>query len=304
MQASKNGASMLTKPKRSCIMASMNKLTRDERARILHLLCEGNSIRAITRMTGASKTTVTKLVVDAGTAAAWYQDRVFHSLSCKRLQIDEIWGFVGAKAKNADPVLKAAGLAGDAWLWMATDAETKLVPCWHVGSRDGDAAMEFIDDLASRLANRVQITTDGHKAYLDAIDTAFGGQVDYAMLVKLFGQAPEGDRRYSPAECTGAIKMSIQGHPDLKHVSTSYAERNNLNVRMHSRRMTRLTNAFSKKMENHAHAMALHFLYYNFVRIHQTLRTTPAMAAGVTKRLWEIGDIVNVLEALEQVRGA
>ena len=210
----------------------------------------------------------------------------------------------GQRQKNADPVLKAAGLAGDAWLWMATDAETKLVPCWHVGSRDGDAAMEFIDDLASRLANRVQITTDGHKAYLDAIDTAFGGQVDYAMLVKLFGQAPEGDRRYSPAECTGAIKMSIQGHPDLKHVSTSYAERNNLNVRMHSRRMTRLTNAFSKKMENHAHAMALHFLYYNFVRIHQTLRTTPAMAAGVTKRLWEIGDIVNVLEALEQVRGA
>jgi IS1 family transposase len=213
----------------------------------------------------------------------------------------EIWGFVGAKAKNSDPVLKAAGKVGDAWLWMATDAETKIVPCWHVGSRDGDAAMEFIDDLASRLANRVQITTDGHKAYLDAIDTAFGGQVDYAMLVKLYGQAPEGDRRrYSPAECTGAIKTPIQGHPDLKHVSTSYAERNNLNVRMHSRRMTRLTNAFSKKMENHAHAMALHFMYYNFVRIHQTLRTTPAMAAGVTKRLWGIGDIVDVLESWEQ----
>jgi IS1 family transposase len=274
-------------------MASMNKLTRDERARILHLLCEGSSIRAITRMTGASKTTVTKLVVDAGAAAAWYQSRTFRNLSCKRLQIDEIWGFVGAKAKNADPV------AGDAWLWMATDAETKLVPCWHVGSRDGDAAMEFIDDLAARLANRVQITTDGHKAYLDAIDTAFGGQVDYAMLVKLYGPSLEGDRRYSTAECTGAIKTRIQGHPDLKHVSTSYAERNNLNVRMHARRMTRLTNAFSKKMENHAHAMALHFMYYNFVRIHQTLRTTPAMAAGVTKRLWEIGDIVDVVEAWE-----
>jgi IS1 family transposase len=281
------------------IMVGMNKLTRDERARILHLLCEGTSIRAITRMTGASKTTVTKLVVDAGTAAAWYQDRVFHNLSCKRLQIDEIWGFVGAKAKNADPVLKAAGKAGDAWLWMATDAQTKIVPCWHIGSRDGGAAMEFIDDLASRLANRVQITTDGHKAYLDAIDTAFGGQVDYAMLVKLFGQAPEGDRRYSPAECTGAIKTPIQGHPDLKHVSVSFAERNNLNVRMHSRRMTRLTNAFSKKMENHAHAMALHFLYYNFVRIHQTLKVAPAMAAGVTNRLWEITDIVDVLEAWE-----
>ena len=208
-------------------MVSMNKLTRDERSRILHLLCEGSSIRAITRMTGASKTTVTKLVVDAGTAAAWYQSRTFRNLSCKRLQIDEIWGFVGAKAKNADPILKAAGLAGDAWLWMATDAETKLVPCWHIGGRDGGAAMEFIDDLASCLANRVQITTDGHKAYLDAIDMAFGGQVDYAMLVKLYGPSLEGDRRYSPAECTGAIKTPIQGHPDLKHVSTSFAERNN-----------------------------------------------------------------------------
>jgi IS1 family transposase len=280
-------------------MASMNRLTRGDRARILHLLCEGSSIRAITRLTGASKTTVTKLVVDAGAAAAWYQDRVFHNLSCKRLQIDEIWGFVGAKAKNADPVLKATGKAGDAWLWMATDAETKIVPCWHVGSRDGGAAMEFIDDLASRLANRVQITTDGHKAYLDAVDMAFGGEVDYAMLVKLYGPASEGDRRYSPAECTGAIKTRVQGNPDLKHVSTSYAERNNLNVRMHSRRMTRLTNGFSKKMENHAHAMALHFLYYNFVRIHQTLKMTPAMAAGVTKRLWEMTDIVDVLEAFE-----
>jgi IS1 family transposase len=211
----------------------MNRLTREDRARILHLLCEGSSIRAITRLTGASKTTVTKLVVDAGAAAAWYQDRTFQNLSCKRLQIDEIWGFVGAKAKNADPVLKAAGLAGDAWLWMATDAQTKIVPCWNVGARDGGAAMEFIDDLASRLANRVQITTDGHKAYLDAIDTAFGGQVDYAMLVKLYGPSLEGDRRYSPAECTGCIKTPIQGHPDLKHASTSYAERNNLNVRMH-----------------------------------------------------------------------
>jgi IS1 family transposase len=272
-------------------MASMNKLTRDERARILQLLCEGNSIRAITRLTGVSKTTTTKLVIDAGAAAAWYQTRTFQNLSCRRLQIDEIWGFVGAKAKNADPVLKAAGKAGDAWLWMATDAETKIVPCWHVGSRDGNAAMEFIDDLASRLANRVQITTDGHKAYLDAIDTAFGGQVDYAMLIKLYGPSLEDNRRYSPAECNGTIKKKIQGHPD--------AERNNLNVRMHSRRMTRLTNAFSKKMENHAHAMALHFMYYNFVRIHQTLRTTPAMAAGVTKRLWEIGDIVEMLEAWE-----
>jgi IS1 family transposase len=292
---------MLDKADLFCYFVLMNKLSAADRARILHLLCEGNSIRATTRMTGASKTTVTKLVVDAGAAAAWYQSRTFRNLSCKRLQIDEIWGFVGAKAKNADPALKATGMAGDAWLWMATDAQTKIVPCWHVGNRNGGAATEFIDDLASRLANRVQITTDGHKAYLDAIDTAFGGQVDYAMLVKLYGPSLEGDRRYSPAECNGAIKTRIQGHPDLKHVSTSYAERNNLNVRMHSRRMTRLTNAFSKKMENHAHAMALHFMYYNFVRIHQTLKVTPAMAAGVTKRLWEIGDIVDALEAWETI---
>ncbi|SDR56916.1 Transposase and inactivated derivatives, IS1 family [Rhizobiales bacterium GAS113] len=284
---------------RSRIMASMNKLDKTERARILHLLCEGNSIRAITRLTGVSKTTVTKLVVDAGTAASWYQDRVFQNLACKRLQVDEIWGFVGSKAKNTSDADKAARTAGDVWLWMATDADTKLVPCWHVGGRDAGAANEFIDDLASRLANRVQITTDGHRPYVEAIDWAFGGEVDYAMLVKLYGPAPEGQRRYSPAECVGARKQPIQGNPDMEAVSTSYAERNNLNVRMHSRRMTRLTNAFSKKVENHAHAMALHFLYYNFVRIHKTLKVTPAMAAGVTNRLWEVADMVKVLEAWE-----
>jgi IS1 family transposase len=243
---------------------------------------------------------VSKLVVDAGQAAAWYQDRVFQSLACKRLQVDEIWGFVGAKEKNANPAKKAAGEAGDAWLWLATDADTKLVPCWHVGTRDGEAAMEFIDDLASRLANRVQLTTDGHKAYLYAVDAAFGGEVDLAQLVKLYGATPESAKgRYSPAECTGIIKTRVSGDPDMKHVSTSYAERNNLNIRMHSRRMTRLTNAFSKKMENHAHAMSLHFLYYNFVRIHKTLKVTPAMAAGVTDHLWEVADMVGVLEAWE-----
>jgi IS1 family transposase len=287
---------------RSSIMASMNKLDKTERAKIIHLLCEGMSIRAITRLTGVSKTTVSKLVVDAGQAAAWYQDRVFQSLKCKRLQVDEIWGFVAAKQKNVAVMKRPQSDAGDAWLWLATDADTKLVPCWHVGGRDGGAAFEFIDDLASRLASRVQITTDGHKAYLDAIDTAFGGEVDYAMLVKLYGAAPEAAKgRYSPAECTGAIKTPISGNPDHKHISTSYAERNNLNVRMHSRRMTRLTNAFSKKMENHAHAMALHFLYYNFVRIHKTLKVTPAMAAGVTDRLWEVSEMVKVLEAWEAI---
>jgi len=277
----------------------MNKLNRKARARILHLLCEGNSLRGITRLSGVSKTTVMKLVVDVGKAAAWYQDRVFQNLPCKRLQLDEVWGFVGAKAKNADHAKKAAGQQGDAWLWVATCADTKLVPSWLVGGRDSETAIVFTDDLQARLANRVQITSDGHKAYLDAIATSFGGDVDYAMLVKLYGDSPEAEKRYSPAECIGIRKTRIEGNPDLKYVSTSFAERNNLNVRMHSRRMTRLTNAFSKKMENHAYAMALHFLYYNFVRIHKTLRTTPAMAAGVTSRLWEIGDIVNVLEAWE-----
>jgi IS1 family transposase len=278
----------------------MKKLDRDTRAQVLHLLCEGNSIRGTARLVGVSKTTILKLVEDAGCAAAWYQDRVFQNLECKRIQVDEVWGFVGAKAKNADPALKAAGQAGDAWLWVATDADTKLVPSWLVGGRDSDAAIIFMDDLASRLANRVQLTSDGHEAYLEAVEGAFGSDIDYAMLVKLYGEAVEGTKgRYSPAECIGARKERIEGNPDMKHVSTSYSERNNLNVRMHSRRMTRLTNAFSKKMANHAHAMALHFLYYNFVRIHQTLRTTPAMAAGVTKRLWEMTDVVDVLEAWE-----
>jgi IS1 family transposase len=280
----------------------MNKLSREARSQILHLLCEGNSIRAVTRLTGTSKTTVTKLVVDAGHAASWYQDRVFQNLQCRRLQLDEVWGFVGAKAKNADPAKKAAGEQGDAWLWVATCADTKLVPSWFVGGRDSDSAIVFTDDLQSRLANRVQITTDGHRAYLKAIEASFGADVDYAMLVKIYGPTSEhAVGRYSPAECIGARKARIEGNPDFKHVSTSFAERNNLNVRMHSRRMTRLTNAFSKKMENHVHAMALHFLYYNFVRIHKTLRTTPAMAAGVTDRLWEMNDVVDVLEAWEAV---
>ncbi len=275
----------------------MNRLSVSNRARILHLLCEGNSIRAATRLSGASKTTVTKLLVDAGSAAAWYQDRVFRNLECKRLQVDEVWGFVGAKQKNVPEAKR--GQAGDVWLWVATDADTKLVPSWLVGGRDSDSAIAFMDDLASRLSNRVQLTSDGHRPYLEAVEGAFGGNVDYAMLVKLYGPSLEGEKRYSPAECIGCHKHRVEGDPDPKHVSTSFAERNNLNVKMHSRRMTRLTNAFSKKVDNHAHAMALHFMYYNFVRIHKTLRTTPAMAAGVTKRLWEIGDIVDVLEAWE-----
>jgi IS1 family transposase len=277
----------------------MNKLDRQARARILHLLCEGNSIRAVTRLTGASKKAVSRLMVDAGQAAAWYQDRVFRNLTCKRVQVDEIWAFVYAKQKNVPLAKKAPPNAGDVWTWTAIDADTGLIPSWFVGGRDSDAAIIFMDDLASRLANRVQLTSDGHKAYLEAVEGAFGSNIDYAMLVKLYGPSGEGEKRYSPAECTGAVKHRIEGNPDPKYVSTSFAERSNLNVRMHTRRFTRLTNAFSKKVENHAYSVALFAMYYNFVRIHKTLRTTPAMAAGVTSRLWEIGDIVDVLEAWE-----
>jgi IS1 family transposase len=277
----------------------MNKLDREARARILHLLCEGNSIRAVTRLTGASKKAVSKLMVDAGQAAAWYQDRVFRNLTCKRIQVDEIWAFVYAKQKNVAGAKKAPANAGDVWTWTAIDADTKLIPSWFVGGRDSDAAIIFMDDLASRLANRIQLTSDGHRAYLEAVEGALGADVDYAQLVKLYGESPEAEKRYSPAVCIGAHKNPIEGNPDPKYISTSYAERQNLNVRMYTRRFTRLTNAFSKKVENHAHSVALFAMYYNFVRIHKTLRTTPAMAAGVTSRLWEIGDIVDVLEAWE-----
>jgi IS1 family transposase len=278
----------------------MNRLTSEDRARILHLLCEGSSIRAITRLTGASKNTVIKLVVDAGKAASWYQDRVFRNLTCKHIQVDEIWNFVYAKQKNVPTAKAAPADAGDVWTWTAIDADTKLMPSWFVGGRDSDSAIIFMDDLAARLANRVQLTSDGHRAYLEAVEGAFGADIDYAQLVKLYGAKSESMKgRYSPAECIGARKMLIEGSPDPKHISTSFSERSNLTIRMHTRRFTRLTNAFSKKVENHAHAVALHMMYYNFVRIHKTLRTTPAMAAGVTKRLWEMSDIVDALEAWE-----
>jgi IS1 family transposase len=281
----------------------MNKLSRKDRANILHLICEGSSIRAITRLTGASKNTVIKLVIDAGKATSWYQDRVFRNLTCKRVQVDEIWNFVYAKQKNVPAAKTAPVDAGDIWTWTAIDADTKLMPSWFVGGRDSDSAIIFMDDLRSRLANRVQLTSDGHRSYLEAVEGAFGGDVDYAQLVKLYGCTSEsGKGRYSPAECIGARKQRIEGNPDPKHVSTSFFERSNLTMRMHMRRFTRLTNAFSKKVENHTHAVALHMMYYNFVRIHQTLKVTPAMAAGITKRLWEMTDVVDVLEAFEAGR--
>lgn len=280
-------------------MRAMNKLAREDRARILHLLCEGQSIRAVTRLTGASKNTVVKLLADAGRACADYQDRTLRNLACKRIQVDEIWSFVYAKQANAPEDKKAAGKAGDIWTWTAIDADTKLVLSWLIGNRDGNAATVFMHDIKFRLTNRVQLTSDGHKAYLEAVDGAFGDKVDYAQLVKIYGDASEGEHRYSPPACKGAERNVVTGVPDPKHISTSFAERNNLTMRMQMRRFTRLTNAFSKKVENHACAVALHFMYYNFVRIHQSLKITPAMAAGVTDKLWEMSDIVDVLEAWE-----
>jgi IS1 family transposase len=213
-------------------------------------------------------------------------------------------GVLLCKAKNVAKAKAAPQGAGDIWTWVGIDADTKLVASWYVGGRDSQAAMTFMDDLAPRLANRVQLTSDGHRPYLEAVEGAFGGDIDYAVLVKIYGAAPEGQRRYSPAVCTGAIKTPIEGKPDPKHISTSYVERQNLNIRMGDRRMTRLTNAFSKKAENHAHMMAIYFMHYNFVRIHQTLKVTPAMAAGVTVKLWEMRDMVTVLEEWEALQAA
>jgi IS1 family transposase len=279
----------------------MNKLSSDERAHILQLLCEGMSIRAIERTTGSSKHTVSSLMNDAGAALAAYQDKAFVDLKAKRVQVDEIWSFTYAKQRNVAAAKAAPDGAGDTWTWTAIDADSKLVMSWLVGGRDAEYANAFMGDLAGRLANRVQLTSDGHKAYLEAVDGAFGADVDYAQLVKLYGAVPgKGDeRRYSPAECTGIRKNRIEGRPDAAHVSTSFVERQNLTMRMHMRRFTRLTNGFSKKIENHANAVALHFAYYNFVRTHKTLRMTPAMAAGVAASPWEMADLVAVLEATE-----
>nr|WP_047166983.1 helix-turn-helix domain-containing protein [Sphingomonas sp. Y57] len=281
----------------------MNKLTIEERARILHLLCEGMSIRAITRLTGASKNTVAKLLIDAGKACAAYHDANIRHVKASCVQVDEIWSFTYAKQKNVATAKAAPDEAGDTWTWTALDADSKLIVSYLVGGRDAEYAMWFMDDLRDRLANRVQLTSDGHRAYLEAVEGAFGADVDYAQLVKLYGATATAPGRYSPAACIGARKRTVEGKPDADHVSTSYVERQNLTIRMHMRRFTRLTNAFSKKVENHAHAVALHMMYYNFVRIHKTLRVTPAMAAGVSDRLWEIADIAKLVEDAEEKPG-
>jgi IS1 family transposase len=248
-------------------------------------------------MAGASKNTIAKLLVELGTACSQYMNEHLTNLKCQRLQVDELWSFVYAKQKNVKAKhFDNGGYAGDVWTWIAIDADTKLVPSFMIGQRDPETARVFMEDLAGRLANRVQLTSDGLKAYLTAVKAAFGNDIDYAMLVKIYGNTAEGQKRYSPAECVGCEKKTIKGRPDPEHISTSYVERQNLTVRMHNRRFTRLTNAFSKKVENHLASLAIHYMHYNFVRIHQSLRVSPAMAAGVTSHLWSIQEMIELLD--------
>lgn len=278
---------------RSRIMFIMNKLSLKQRAQILHLLVEGNSLRATARIADVSRNTVDKLLRDVGAACLEYQDEHLRNLPCKRVQCDEIWSFVYSKQKNVPEGME--DVAGDVWTWTAICADSKVVPCWHVGSRDAEDANIFITDLASRLSSRVQLTTDGHKAYLDAVEGAFAWEIDYAMLVKIYGgsEAPKqrAHKKYSPSQFTGAKKKTINGSPVDRHISTSFVGRQNLTMRMSMRRFTRLTNGFSKKVENHMHAISLHFMYYNFGRIHQSLRVTPCMEAGISDHLWSLEEI-------------
>lgn len=276
----------------------MNRLTTEKRAQIVGCLVNGMSIRATVRVTGAAKNTATKLLVDLGRACSEYQDRLLRDLPCTRVESDEIWSFVGCKQKNV-PEDRKDEQVGDVWTWVALDANTKLACTWLVGQRDTEDATLFIHDLASRLARRVQLTTDGHRPCIQAVEDAFGGDIDYAMLAKLYGTNPD-EGRYSPVECLGTEKHRIGGEPDMAKASTGYVERQNLAMRMGMRRFTRLTNAFSKKTENLAAAVSLHFMHYNFARAHKSLsnlyRTTPAMAVGVADHVWTIAEIVELLE--------
>jgi IS1 family transposase len=278
----------------------MRKLTHEQRTQAVNCLLEGCSIRATVRMTGIAKKTVMRLLVEVGAVCEAYQDRVLRNLTCRRIQLDEMWGFNYCKAKNVTPEIaeKITG-AGDVWLWVAIDAETKLVPCWTLGDRGAETAYGFVSDLAGRLSNRVQITSDGYRVYLTAIENTFGSEVDYAMLVKIYGSDAGPDTRYSPPECLGVNLAVITGNPDPKHISTSFVERQNWTARTMMRRYTRLSNGFSRKMENHAAAVALYYFAYNFIRIHRSLRVSPAMAAGVTDHLWSVSELVDLWEAEE-----
>lgn len=277
------------------MVVPMNTLTTKKRAQILHMLVEGNSLRATARMADVSRNTVDKLLQDVGAACLDYQDSALRNLPCNTIECDEIWTFVYAREKTVPKEKKGEFGYGDVWTWTAICADTKLVPCWHVGSRNLTAARAFIDDLAARLANRVQLSTDGHKPYLKAVKEAFGGDIDYASIVKLYGdEDAEGKlkpRTAGGAKVIGTRKTVVSGNPDHGRIATSYVERQNLTMRMSMRHFTRLTNGFSKKVENHMHAISLHYMYYNFGRIHQTLRVTPAMAAGITDHVWTLEEI-------------
>ena len=278
-------------------MVTMNQLSTAQRARVVASLVEGNSIRATVRMTGVAKNTIVKLIADLGAVCSKYQDEHIRNVRARRVQCDEIWSFVGSKEKNTSVDKKAHGW-GDCWTWTALDADTKLMISFRLGDRSLNTASDFMHDVAERLAGRIQLTTDGNSVYVEAVESAFQEEIDYAMLRKLYGADPEApDTRYSPAKCIGCEMKRISGNPDPKHVSTSYVERANLTMRMSMRRFTRLTNAFSKKLENHAAMVALYFMYYNFGRVHQTLRVTPAMEAGIADHVWDIDEIVGLLDS-------
>ena len=281
----------------------MNTLPKAKKVQIISLLVKGMSMRAISRVTEASINTVRSLLIRAGKVALEYHDAHVRNVKARRIQADEIWSFVYAKQKNVSGAKAAPDTAGDVWTWTALDAESKLIGSYLVGGRDGGYAAEFMTDVADRLSHPVQLTTDGHRAYLDAVEDAFGCAVDYAQLVKLYGKPTEGSRRYSPAECIGTRTKPVAGDPDPEHISTSYVERQNLSMRMGMRRFTRLTNAFSKKVEHHIYMVALYFLHYNFCRIHKTLRMTPAMAAGIDSTLHDVDWIVDVVDARQPKPG-
>jgi len=277
----------------------MNRLSIAKRVQILALLCEGSSMRSVSRLVDVSINTVTRELILAGQACADFHNRTVRDVRSTRVQCDEIWSFVEMKEKQAKRKAQRPANVGDTWTWTGIDADSKLLISWFIGSRDAGAAWEFMMDLAARLASRVQLTTDGHNAYLDAVDGAFGTSIDYAMLVKLYGATPELETRYSPAVCIGTKRTVIHGRPDPAHISTSYVERANLTMRMSMRRFTRLTNAFSKKFENHCHMIALYAVWYNFVRIHKTLRVAPAMEAGVSDHLMSLEDVVRIEDEWE-----
>jgi len=273
----------------------MNLLSLEKRTQIANMLVEGNSLRSISRVVGVSINTVTKLLVDLGTVCQQYHDENVRGINSTKIQCDEIWSFIYAKDKNLPEDLQGKFGLGSVWTWVALDPDSKLAVSWLVGNRDAEYAKMFMEDVASRLKNRVQLTTDGLRAYLEAVEQNFGADIDYAQLVKIYGESLDKEHRYSPSDFKMTRKEKIVGHPNKKHISTSYVERQNLTMRMSIRRFTRLTNGFSKKIENHSHAIALHFMYYNFVRIHKSLRVTPAMEAGITKKLWSTEDLIKLL---------